>query len=66
MNRLIVSSPEKRNNLFKKEYDYVTEVTDPEKFPNSLELIENTVSLPIYPSLSNDEVLRIISAIKHN
>jgi len=36
------------------------------KFPNSLELIENTVSLPIYPSLSNDEVLRIISAIKHN
>ena len=38
----------------------------PEKFPNSLELIENTVSLPIYPSLSNDEVLRIISAIKHN
>ncbi len=28
---MIVSSPEKRNNLFKKEYDYVTEVTDPEK-----------------------------------
>ena len=31
MNRLIVSSPEKRNNLFKKEYDFVTEVTDPVK-----------------------------------
>ena len=28
---MIISSPEKRNNLFKKEYDYVTEVTDPEK-----------------------------------
>ena len=28
---MIVSSPEKRNNLFKKEYDFVTEVTDPEK-----------------------------------
>jgi glycosyltransferase involved in cell wall biosynthesis len=28
---MIVSSPEKRNNLFKKEYDFVTEVTDPVK-----------------------------------
>ena len=38
----------------------------PAKFSNSLELIENTVSLPIYPSLLDEEVLKIISVIKNS
>ena len=38
----------------------------PEKFSNSFELIENTISLPIYPSLLDEEVLKIISVIKNS
>lgn len=37
---------------------------DPRLFPNALELTKNTVSLPIYPSLSNDEVSKIIQSTK--
>tara|TARA_B100001540_G_scaffold265046_1_gene245434 strand:- start:254 stop:1264 length:1011 start_codon:yes stop_codon:yes gene_type:complete len=37
----------------------------PTKFSNSLELIENTVSLPIYPSLLDEEISKIISVIKN-
>ncbi|MGI0057295.1 MAG: DegT/DnrJ/EryC1/StrS family aminotransferase [Nitrosarchaeum sp.] len=37
---------------------------DPQLLPNALELTKNTVSLPIYPSLSNDEVSKIIQSTK--
>tara|TARA_Y100001936_G_scaffold179454_1_gene176406 strand:+ start:4173 stop:5183 length:1011 start_codon:yes stop_codon:yes gene_type:complete len=37
----------------------------PTKFSNSLELIKNTISLPMYPSLSDEEVSKIISVIKN-
>ena len=37
----------------------------PKKFSNSLELIENTISLPIYPSLLDEEISKIISVIKN-
>ena len=36
----------------------------PEKYPNSFELTENTISLPIYPSLTDEDVSKIISSIK--
>ena len=36
----------------------------PEKYPNSFDLTENTISLPIYPSLSDEDVSKIISIIK--
>ena len=37
----------------------------PTKFSNSLELIEHTISLPIYPSLLDEEISKIISVIKN-
>ncbi len=37
-----------------------------ELFPNALELTKQTVSLPIYPSLSTDDVNKIITVVKDN
>jgi len=36
---------------------------NPTKFPNSLNMIHNTISLPIYPSLSDENVEKIISSL---
>lgn len=36
----------------------------PEKFPSALQLTKETVSLPVYPSLDNDDVKKIISVVK--
>ena len=38
---------------------------DPKNFPNSIDLIQNSISLPIYPSLSNNEISKIISTLKN-
>jgi len=37
---------------------------DPKLFPNALDMSKNTVSIPIYPSLKDDEVSKIISCTK--
>ena len=37
---------------------------NPTKFPNSLNMIHNTISLPIYPSLSDENVEKIISSLE--
>ena len=36
---------------------------NPTKFPNSLNMVHNTISLPIYPSLSDENVEKIIAAL---
>ena len=36
---------------------------NPTKFPNSLNLVHNIISLPIYPSLSDENVEKIISVL---
>ncbi len=55
-----------------KNYGIITEILNdewvlsqnPTKFPNSLNLVRNTISLPIYPSLSDENVEKIISALR--
>lgn len=37
---------------------------NPELFPNSLKLTKNTVSLPIYPSLKEEEIEKIVQQLK--
>ena len=37
---------------------------NPKKFPNSLNMVRNTISLPIYPSLSDSDVEKIISVLQ--
>ena len=37
---------------------------NPTKFPNSLNMVQNTISLPIYPSLSDENVEKIISSLE--
>ena len=37
---------------------------DPKQFPNALHLSQNTVSIPIYPSLTDEEVSKIINSTK--
>jgi len=36
---------------------------NPTKFPNSLNMVHNTISLPIYPSLSDENIEKIIAAL---
>jgi len=36
---------------------------NPQKFPNSFNLIQNSISLPIYPSLSDGDVEKIITVL---
>ena len=36
---------------------------NPSKFPNSLNMVHNTISLPIYPSLSDENIEKIIAAL---
>ena len=38
---------------------------NPSKFPNSLNMVHNTISLPIYPSLSDENVEKIISVLQN-
>ena len=38
---------------------------NPTKFSNSLNMVRNTVSLPIYPSLSDEDVEKIISVLQN-
>lgn len=40
------------------------EISSPKKYPNALEWAQNTVSLPIYPSLKDEEVKRIITIVQ--
>ena len=35
----------------------------PEDFPNALESYRSTISLPIFPSLRDEEVQRVIEAV---
>ena len=36
---------------------------NPKQFPNSFSMVQNSVSLPIYPSLSDEDVEKIISVL---
>ena len=54
-----------------KDSDIITEILNnewilsqnPTKFSNSLNMVRNTISLPIYPSLSDENVEKIISSL---